>query len=58
MTKDTTAPKDEGAHERAQRDLTASVGTRLVPQEKGRRKRRLFGGRRKPATPGPSGNGT
>ena len=50
---DTTRAKDEGGtHERAQKDLTASVGTRLVQQEKGRKKRRLFGGRRKPSTPG------
>lgn len=53
MTQDTTRAKDEGgAHERAQKDLTASVGTRLVQQEKGRKKRRLFGGRQKPSTPG------
>jgi hypothetical protein len=53
MTQDTKTPKEEGgAHERSQRDLTASVGTRLVPQEKGRRKKRLFGGRRKPSTMG------
>jgi hypothetical protein len=53
MAQDTKAPKDEGrAHERAQRDLTASVGTRLELQEKGRKKRRLFGRRRKPSTPG------
>jgi hypothetical protein len=55
MTQDTKTPKDEGgAHERSQRDLTASVGTRLVPQEKVRRKKRkrLFGGRRNPSTTG------
>jgi hypothetical protein len=52
MTQTTKTPKDEGgAQERAQRDLTASVGTPLVRQEKGRR-RRLFGGRRKSSTAG------
>ena len=54
MTQDAKAPREEGgAHERAQRGLTSSVGTRLEQQEKGRKKRRLFGGRRKPSTPGP-----
>ena len=53
MTQDTKAPKDEGgAHERSQRDLTASIGTRLVKQEKENGKRRLFGRRRKPSTEG------
>jgi hypothetical protein len=53
MTQDTTRAKAEGdAHGRAQKDLTASVGTRLVEQTKDRKKRRLFGGRRKPSTPG------
>jgi hypothetical protein len=50
MTQDTKTLKDQGgAHERSQRNLTASVGTRLVPQEKDRKKKRLFGGRRKPS---------
>jgi hypothetical protein len=53
MTQDTNTAKDEGdAHERAQRDLTTSVGTRLVKQEKSNRKMRLFGRRRKPSTEG------
>jgi hypothetical protein len=52
MTQDTTRAKAEGgAHGRAQRDLTASVGTRLVEQKKDRKKRRLFGGRRKASAP-------
>jgi hypothetical protein len=51
MTQATKDPKDEGAQERAQRELTASVGTPLVRPEKGK-KRRLFGGRRKSSTSG------
>jgi hypothetical protein len=48
----TKTPKDEGvAQERAQRELTASVGTPLARQEKGRR-RRMFRGRRKQSTAG------
>jgi hypothetical protein len=50
MTQATKTPSDEGgAPERAQKELTASVGTPLVRQEKGRR-RRLFGGRRNSPT--------
>jgi hypothetical protein len=50
MNQATTDPKDErGAQERAQRELTASVGTPLVRPEKGKT-RRLFGGRRKART--------
>ena len=53
MTRDTKTPEAEGgAHERSQRDLTASIGTRLVKQEKDNRKKRLFGRRRKPSTEG------
>ena len=53
MTQDTTRAKDEDhVHGRPQSDLTASVGTRLVEQKKDRKKRRLFGGRRKASTPG------
>ena len=53
MTQDTKTPKDEAStHERSQRDLTASIGTRLVKQEKDNGKRRLFGRRRKPSTEG------
>ena len=53
MTQDTRTPKEEGgAHERSQRDLTASVGTRLVKRDKDNAKRRLFGRRRKPSTEG------
>ena len=53
MTQDTTRAKDEShTHGRAQSDLTASVGTRLEEQKKDRKKRRLFGGRRKASTPG------
>jgi hypothetical protein len=52
MTQATKDPKHEGgAQERAQRELTASVGTPLVRPEKGK-KRRLFGGRRKSSTSG------
>ena len=43
MTQATKDPKDEGAQERAQKELTASVGTPLVRPEKGQ-KRRLFWG--------------
>ena len=43
MTQATKDPKDEGARERAQKELTASVGTPLVRPEKGQ-KRRLFWG--------------
>jgi hypothetical protein len=51
----TTKTKDEGgAQERVQRELTTSVGTPLVRQEKGGR-RRLFKGRRKTRTPGSDG---
>jgi hypothetical protein len=50
MTQVRKTPSDEGgAPERTQKELTASVGTPLVRREKGRR-RRLFGGRRKPPT--------
>jgi hypothetical protein len=51
MTQATKDPKDEGVQERAQRELTASVGTPLVRPEKSK-KRRLFGGRRKSSTSG------
>jgi hypothetical protein len=52
MTQATKDPKDEGgAQERAQRELTASVGTPLMRPEKSK-KRRLFGGRRKSSTSG------
>ena len=52
MTQATETPKDQGvAQERAQRELTTSVGTPLVRQEKSSRRRR-FGGRRKTRTPG------
>jgi hypothetical protein len=51
MTQATKDPKNEGAQERAQRELTASVGTPLVRPEKDK-KRRLFGGRRKSSTSG------
>ena len=45
MAAATKTPEEEGlAHKRAQRELTASVGTPLVRQEKS--KKRLFGGRR------------
>lgn len=53
MTQDTKTLKDEAsAHERSQRDLTASIGTRLVKQEKDDGKRRLFGRHWKPSTEG------
>jgi hypothetical protein len=46
MAAATKTPEEEGlAHERVQRELTASVGTPLVRQEKKSRKR-LFGGGR------------
>jgi hypothetical protein len=46
MAATTKTPEEEGlGHKRAQKELTASVGTPLVRQEK-RSKRRLFGGRR------------
>jgi hypothetical protein len=42
MAAPSKTPQDEGvAQQRAQRELTASVGTPLVRQEK--KKRRLFG---------------
>jgi hypothetical protein len=51
MNQDAKTKDEGGAQERAQRDLTTSVGTPLVRQEKGGR-RRLFGGRRKTRTSG------
>jgi len=51
MTQATKDPKDEGALERTQRELTASVGAPLVRPEKDKN-RRLFGGRRKSSTSG------
>jgi hypothetical protein len=49
MNRPTETPKDEGlAAKRAQTELTASVGSRLVPQTNGWK--RLFGGRRKAPT--------
>ena len=51
MNRTTETPKDEGvAAKRAQTELTASVGSRLVPQTRGWK--RLFGGRRKAPTAG------
>lgn len=48
-TETTETRKDEGvAAKRAQTELTASVGSRLVPQTSGWK--RLFGGRRKAPT--------
>jgi hypothetical protein len=45
MAAATRTPEDEGlAQERAQRELTASVGTPLVRREK--KRKRLFGRRR------------
>jgi hypothetical protein len=46
-----TREHEGGAQERAQRELTASVGTPLVRQSKSG-KRRLFGGRRTKRTAG------
>ena len=52
MNNATKTPTEEaGAQERAQRELTTSVGTPLVRPEK-TTKRRLFGGRRKSSTAG------
>ena len=52
MNNATKTPTQEAeAQDRAQRKLTTSVGTPLVRQEKGG-KRRLFGGRRKSKTAG------
>jgi hypothetical protein len=49
MQRTTETRKDEGvAAKRAQTKLTASVGSRLVPQTSGWK--RLFGGRRKAPT--------
>jgi hypothetical protein len=51
MRRTTEPRKDEGvAAKRAQTELTASVGSRLVPQTSGWK--RLFGGRRKAPTAG------
>jgi hypothetical protein len=51
MNRTTETPKDEGvAAKRAQTELTASVGSRLVPRTSGWK--RLFGGRRKARTAG------
>jgi hypothetical protein len=48
-----TNTKDEGgAQERAQKELTTSVGTPLVRQEKGARRGLFRGRRRKARTPG------
>jgi hypothetical protein len=47
MATTTKTPEEEGlAQERAQRELTTTVGTPLVRQEK-KSKRRLFGGRQR-----------
>lgn len=43
-----TPTQETDAQERAQRELTTSVGTPLVRPEKS--KRRMFGGRRKSST--------
>lgn len=49
MNRTTESPKDESAAaKRAQTELTASVGSRLVPQTSGWK--RLFGGSRKAPT--------
>jgi hypothetical protein len=51
MNRTTETPKDEDvAAKSAQTELTASVGSRLVPRTSGWK--RLFGGRRKAPTAG------
>jgi hypothetical protein len=51
MNRTTETPKDEAvAAKRTQMELTASVGSRLVPQTSGWK--RLLGGRRKAPTKG------
>jgi hypothetical protein len=52
MAEEVKPPEDKGvAQKRAQRDLTTSVGTPLVRQEK-KSRRRLFGRPRTTATTG------